>query len=196
VRHPSLSGVFWRSSASTSGPRPCRRRYPRTSLHESHACKGETSLGQSAYVDRRPWESPTVERPRWAESGMAVLSDRNVEADIRFCSASRRLTTRLDIRRQRSDLRSTSSGHRRLRPRTSQVRRIADNSLSSSTGQDRPQLAHERRSHLSASPALRRPSSKTGKGFVRATDLTVSSGLRRRASAKAVFASSALPASA
>jgi hypothetical protein len=63
-------------------------------------------------------------------------------------------------------------------------------------GEDRPQLARKRRIHSSGSPALRRPSSTTGKGFVRATHLTVSLGLRRRASAKAVFASSALPASA
>jgi hypothetical protein len=51
--------------------------------------------------------------------------------------------------------------------------------------------------HSSGSPALRRPSNSGGRFSSRSIiHLTVSLGLRRRASAKAVFASSILPSSA
>ena len=51
--------------------------------------------------------------------------------------------------------------------------------------------------HSSGSPALRRPSNTGGRfGVCAINHLTVSLGLRRRASAKAVFASSILPSSA
>jgi len=51
--------------------------------------------------------------------------------------------------------------------------------------------------HSSGNPALRRPSKRAGIFAANdCSDLTVSLGLRRRASAKAVFASSILPSSA
>ena len=50
--------------------------------------------------------------------------------------------------------------------------------------------------YSSGSPALRSASRMTGTEFVLAARLTVSVGSRRRASAKAVFASSILPLSA
>ena len=51
--------------------------------------------------------------------------------------------------------------------------------------------------HSSGSPALRNPSNRVGSfGVPDCSNLTVSLGLRRRASAKAVLASSILPSSA
>ena len=78
-------------------------------------------------------------------------------------------------------------------PRQQRSRRQRSWLLGFADGARRPHPAF----HSSGSPALRRPSNEAGRfGVCSFSHLSVIAGLRRRASARAVFASSSLPACA